>query len=547
MFNFHNRQFVFRQNNGEIRNIYCDARQNLFCSVLSPRGIWNNTAILHKNATPFFYAEIDQDDIYHVLFQDNNGSIFYSRLEGQSVKTMQVLSSKTPNSYNKQLYIAPFRNNLHFFYVLQHNNSFLLAYQVLANSKMSTPKVVDYVSGSDLPCSIIYDREQNITVFYQSYDGKYLQLGYKKFISAQKHWSDFTPVTKYTGNCEYPHAIIDQSGIIHLCYQRRAPKLYELVYQQKTPDRNLWSAETILHSSIHSFENASILQVQDRITVYWVREDVIYFSVGAMNGSGWGKPSKYNNQFGRQLQCLCYKSNSPRDRLGSPDWQGDGSSLFSKPDTGRDSGLDTIFSFSEQQGDSSPLSPRIYPGTLSNGFKLAFINVDNIRDGSPLLSESSDSGTSSGKDVKSLVVDTFIQLQGSVDETREGLSEIKMELSKLTNAYIDLTKEMSKYSIRLNMMESQLVHLKKSRGRPDLPGRETAGDENRISQKSDMPGGAAVSAEASSVSKPPSEQNTLHDIQLETPPVKKVLSLDPDKLKEWEEWKEPKEWQEDGS
>lgn len=550
MFSYHNRQYIFRQASGELWNFYCDSKQNLCYSTLTRRGIWSNAVVLHKNAYPYFYSDMDQEEIFHLLFQDNDGNINYSRLDGQSIKTVPVLNTKTPSAYNKHLFMAPFKNNVHFFYVLQHENSFMLGYQVLSNNKISNPRVIDYVSGSSLPCVILYDKTQNIYAFYQSYDGKYLQLGYKKFTLAQKHWSDFTPVTKFIGNCEYPHAIIDDSGIIHLCYQRRAQKLFEMVYQQKAPDKNLWTPEVIVHSSVHSFENASILQMNNNIVVYWVREEIVYYNTGSQAGNNWSKPSRLNFPAGRQLQCLSYKSNSPRE-----------------------------------EGDPSLLPPAIYPGNLSNGLRLAFIAGDNtgdssqlhIGDSSQLFARSREGDSSAGSDIKNLVLDTFKQLQGSLDEARAGWSTTKDELAKLTNAYDELNRELGKYTIRLSMLENQLGNAKKLSSRLDALNNEVmalkvpeelkktkysetaleAKVSNAVNKNKSMEKAGEIigTVEPVKIVEPAEPSESVETVKPNKPvkPVvpavrksaqKTALSLEPDKLKEWQEWKEPKEWQE---
>jgi hypothetical protein len=457
---------------------------------------------------------MDSENLFHLLYQDNDGNIRYSRLDGQTVKGVPILNSSTPAAYNKQLFLAPFKNNLHFFFVLHHENSFLLAYQVLSNNKIGSPRVVDYVSGSSLPCAVAYDKSQNIFAFYQSYDGKYLQLGYKKLNAAQKSWSEFTPITRYAGNCEYPHVFIDDGGIIHLCYQRRAPKFFEMVYQQKAPDRNLWSAEEIVHSSVHSYESASLLEENDTITVYWVRDDIIYFNTRVRAGNAWGKAQRLSFPTGRPLQCLCYKSNGRRDR--------------------------GILSGGTE---ASMLPPVVYPGIVAGGLRLAFHTAENTEDSaSPLsdaLKEDSSgpaagsygpysSGNLSDSDLRNLAQDTFRQLQRRLDELKEGSLATKEELAKLTNAYNRLGKDLGKYEIRLNLLESLVGQLK----------RQDIRAENRKDQAAQSAGSGPAQMEerpqAAAPEQPPAG----------TPPKKAAQpSLDPDRLKEWEDWEEPKEWQ----
>jgi hypothetical protein len=584
MFNFHNRQYIFRQSTGKLWNFYCDTRQNLCYSSLTRNGTWSNGSVFYKNAAHYFYADMDQDDTFHLVYQDNDGNILYSRLDGQSIRSVPVLNSKVPSVYNKQLFLAPFKNNTHFFYVLQHENSFMLAYQVLGNNKISNPRVIDYVSGSSLPCAVCYDKAQNIYAFYQSYDGKYLQLGYKKLSSTLKSLSEFTPITKYSGNCEYPHVLADDSGILHLCYQRRAPKFFEMVYQQKAPDRNLWSTEEIVHSSVHSFENSSIVQNNGNITVYWVREETIYYNSSSLSGNSWGKASRLDFPAGRQLQCLSYKSNSSLARAGEME-KGD---TAAKGKTG---------------GDSSQLPPAFYPGTLSNGLKLAFGtsdsigdvselfditeefagsdgNVDGARSGSsPRLGDgsqpsgrnrigggtsgsssrygssgptnssgfhgSSSTSGSSGNDLKNLMLDAFKQLQRRMDEVKEGSSVTKEELAKLTNAYDHFNKELAKYSIRLNMLENQLGQARRTNSRLD-----ELSSEIKALRDVKRPNAALITPAAVEQEEAVLDEDAKVVLKQETsnivnPTGKPTLaSLDPDKLKEWEEWEEPKEWQE---
>lgn len=558
MFNLQNRQFVFRHPTGEVRSIFCDQRQNLCFNSLTTRGVWSNAAVLHKNVYQSFYAEIDQNESYHIMFQDTGGNIIYSRLDGQNLKSVPVLNSKIPTAYDKQLCIVPFKNQVYLFYVLQHDNSFMLAYQVLANGRLGTPKVVDYVSGSSVPCSIIYDSNENIYAFYQSYDGKYLQLGFKKFNTAQKHWSDFMPITKYQGNCEYPHALIDSNGIIHLCYQRRTPKLFEMVYQRKDPDKNLWSPEIVVHSSVHSFEKASILQTENRLIIFWVREDVIYYSESSLAGEGWSKPSRYSNQYGRNLQCINYKYLKPAsDRI-----QVGTNGLYGAPGARDASSGGENGSSPAASGETgrlvSSMSPEIYPGTVVNGLKLAFVSIDQFGDlfgdtpSYPVpeyTSEYRETGSPapSGGDVRKIILDTFKQLQNSVDEVRMGWSENKKEMARLTNAYLELTKELGKYSVRMNMLENQLRQLKKPVSRDGTASREQAAhDKETVTAAGDDAKPVIENRNEPEEHVISESRNAAFQEKGQKLPKKPVTSLDPEKLKEWEEWQEPKEWQENG-
>jgi len=124
---------------------------------------------------------MDTEDRFHIMFQDNLGNIHYSLMDKDSIKTIPVLNSKMPTAYDKHLFLIPLRNNIHFFYVLRQESSPIFAYQNLNEDKISNPKVIDYVLENICPCSVITDGNHSIYAFYQSSDGKYQQLGYKKY------------------------------------------------------------------------------------------------------------------------------------------------------------------------------------------------------------------------------------------------------------------------------------------------------------------------------------------------------------------------------
>lgn len=554
MYNFFNRHYIFRQPDGEMLDIYCDNRQNLCSARLSAKNSLPDSTVIAKNIHPYFYAELDGSNVYHVVYQDNVGNINYVFMDGQWSRVIPVLSSKTPAAYNKQLCIAPVKSNIYLFYVLHHDNSFLLAYQTVAKGRAGTPKIVDYVSGSNIPCSIVYDQNDNIYAFYQSYDGKYLQLGYKKMDTVRRHWSDFTPVTKFLGNCEYPHAIIDSNGTIHLCYQRRTQKQYELVYQQKARDKNLWSGETVLHSSIYPFENSSVVQSNDKITVYWIRDDVIYYTAGQLSGGGWSRPARYAIQPGRQLQCICWK-----EQLGGrePDRYG---------------------------STAAAASPGIFPGTLSNGVKLAFLDTPVSKTG-PQLSQLVPFGREGGSyagDMTDKIMNSIKQLQENINELNTGWTGTKKELIRVTSSYADLSRELEKLSLRLNLLESKVKEISNpyksaavvaggkaigtGNGYPEGTASRSPDGINSRSPEStgirnpdgiNSPGLYDISSRSTEETKAPaiSEKESVPGSHipeklrpatedLRKPAEKPGLLLDPEARRIWEEWQEPKEWSE---
>lgn len=431
MFSNDARQFILRQSTGEIWSFYHDNRFGLCYSTLTKRNTWINPVSLHKNAYHTFFADIDVEDHFHLLFQDSQGNIHYSYMDKDSIKTIPILNSKSPSVYNKHLFLIPAKNNVHLFYVLHRENSPILAHQILSNGDAGNPRVIDYVTESNKPCSIVHDNAQNIFAFYQSTDGKYLQLGYRKYNHQKKAWGEFVPVTRFDGNCEYPEIIVDSNGVMHLCYQRQVQKQYELVYQQKLPEKTEWSNETIIYSSTHSFENASIFWVNDNVIIYWVRDDVIYYSLGSQSGVAWEKPAKYNFPSTHRLACLSYKTNN-------------------------------IY-------EADKISVRAIPGSLTGGLKFAFYQ------------QPSDNGENlTADELRTLILDSLKLLKDGMQEIKDENSSLKEDYNQFNNRLDSLEKDLVKYTVKLEMLESQANNLKALNKKIDSLSSELTNMKNKL-------------------------------------------------------------------
>ena len=416
MYNSSNKQFIFRQSNGDIWNFYHDYRYGLCYNTLTKRNTWTNPVSLHKNAFQSFFVDMDLDDRFHIMFQDNLGNIHYSFMDKDSIKTVPVLNSKVPTAYNKHLFLIPFKNNIHFFYVLRQESSPIFAYQVLSDDRISNPKVIDYVSDNICPCSITADKNQSIYAFYQSTDGKHLQLGYKKYNMQRRLWNEFTPVTKHDADCEFPRVVTDNSGLIHLCYQRKTSKQYELFYQQKIPDKNIWSNEVAIHISSHSFEDSSIFWVNDNVIIYWVRDDIIYYCLGTQSGNVWEKPLRYSFPTTHKLLCMSYKSNN-------------------------------VYEI-----DKTAIKE--IPGSFAGGLKFAFYQ------------QPADRGENlSAEELRALILDSLKLLKDGFQDLKESNISLREDLNKYINRQKELEKEIVKYTVKVDSFVTDLNHTKALNGK----------------------------------------------------------------------------------
>jgi len=399
-------------------SFYYEEVHGICYSILTRHNTWTEPVSLQKNAHQSFYADIDSEDNIHLLFQDKQGNIFYSLICNASIKTTPVLNSKSISLYDKYLFLVPFKNVVHFFYILQHNDSNILAHQVLIDSSVSMPKVIDYVAKSKCPCSITLDKLGNLYAFYQASDGRHLQLGHKKYNSTQRAWGEFSAITRFSTDSEYPRVMVDNKNIMHICFQRRYERQYELIYQQKVPDKNIWTNEIIIHTSAYPFNESSIILINGSIIIYWVRDDIIYFSASNDEGNTWSKPARYNFSAGRQLMCISYRTNNPYE--------------------------------------NEKVSITNIPGNFINGIKLAFYQdtTENMND-------------LSATDLKNMIVDSLRLLKVSIEELKEFNADLKEDILRLNSEQQNIEKDLVKYSVKQDIMENDIRQVKNVSSRLD--------------------------------------------------------------------------------
>jgi peptidoglycan hydrolase CwlO-like protein len=143
-------------------------------------------------------------------------------------------------------------------------------------------------------------------------------------------------------------------------------------------------------------------------------------------------------------------------------------------------------------------------------------------------------------------------MQGSIEEVQAGWSSAREELSKLSNAYVELSKELAKSGIRMNMLEKQLRQLKKQNGTENESSRDSLrAKDGRKANEADAENTSEVKvpSEVKNASKrryePKPEETDPAGARPADPQSAKITPgpSDPDIMKEWEQWQEPKEWQ----
>lgn len=390
MFTANTKQYLFRLSSGKTFNMYHKENAGIVMSQLNKRSLWQEPSLIMKEAMPNFSACMDDSDIVHVLCQDKNGNIFHLRFINGAWDASPVLNSKKPSPYDKHLQIICAGGKLIFFYVLEYSSSHLLSYQVKDGSKkLSSPKVIDYVTPGNHPYDVLLDNEGTLYAFYRFSDDKYSDIGYRAYIPSEDQWGDFVPALGSKGESEVLSVITDSQNSIHVCWQRCLHSKYELMYTKKSFESEHWGkAKTIIESSA-SFLAPSIISARDKLIIYWIRQNNIYCSISANRGDSWSNPSKYS-----------FYDSKANYRLSF---------------------------FTNVSGELDRVHIREVPGNFVGGYKLAFIN-DFI----------SRPETAEPDSFSKMLADTVNTLSKTVDELRTSIKEMDDRIRALELKYEQL-------------------------------------------------------------------------------------------------------------
>lgn len=421
MYNSNSKQFVFKKSNNEIIALTHGGKNGICYSSLTKKNNWTMPISLEKQAQESFSACMDAKDIIHIIYQNSHGNIFYIHLDENSIVTLPMLGSKYPSLYNKYFNIITVKNNIHCFYVLLHNNKYLLTHQVISNKEVKNPQALGYINKNNLPYAVQASRAGDVYIFYQVPSAHNLQqqasayqIGYKRYSFSDQHWDEFTPISSSVINpnaglkIDYPNVIIDNTDFIHLTYQKLVADRYELIYRQKPIEETAWSTETVIHTSLNPFDNSSIICINEKTIIFWVRNDIIYYSYSADKGNSWSKPNKYSFTVGKQLSCISY--------------------------------------FTNDFYEVNRVVMNEIPGSFVNGLKLAFYD--------DLFSTVTSSINKDG--LRNIISENLKALNNTLNDLIEANNNIKTDIKRLKLFNTNILREIDKIFIKISYLENQI-------------------------------------------------------------------------------------------
>ncbi|HHV60997.1 MAG TPA: hypothetical protein GXX49_12040 [Clostridiaceae bacterium] len=399
------KHYIFKKTSGITWHIFFNEKHGICYRTYDEGTGWSTAELLVKDSLQDYYAELDGKNQIHIVYQDLNGNINYLLHNGNTYTATSVLRSKMPSPYRKSISCIPGENGVNILFTVKHKDSLLLAHQFASLSNPGTPKTIDYVIDGEMPYSFTCSKNGEINVFYQVYDGKFLQLGTKKLNPSTGQWGEFTPITRYNGNCEYPKPLTDNSGTVHVCYQRQQDGQYEFVHQKKEPDKNIWSHETVIQTSGHSFRRAAPVILENNIIAFWIRGNAIHFSYSPIDSDSWSRPQKYSMDGNREIECAKYTTNMIYEQ-------------------------------------NKIISTEI-PVVFSRGYKIAFWEEIKTPD-----------DTTPSSQLKSLIVDSLNALKNSVDDLKKSIALLDERILNLESEKDYIKRELVKLALSLKDMES---------------------------------------------------------------------------------------------
>lgn len=317
MYNITRRQYILKLSSGQYLNIYYKLNTGLCFSKLTSSGAWTSPAVILKDALPGFSACLDTADNIHLLCQDDKSNILYISCKDGSWFSKPVSRNKRDEIYDKHPYIYSLNNKIYFFYVVESSEKKLLVYQAYSEDGFTAPKVIDNVRKSTRTYTVLHDQNGTTFVFYVVKGEKSDTLRYRTLNADGDGWSDYFDISSGM-NLSSVHILsvsAGQAGDFHLSLQKASVQKYEIIYVNIPLCKEKQCSEAILTSSPYNFLNSSLLVKGNKIIIYWVREDNIFYCMSADNGITWSKPEKYSS-FDRQLlYCTRLCSNDSENNM----------------------------------------------------------------------------------------------------------------------------------------------------------------------------------------------------------------------------------------
>ena len=270
--------YIIRQKDGTLWHFYFKNGVGI-CARKKSSSYWEDREIVFKDGEYDFTVMCDDDDNLHIICQNNSSNIYYFVYRSGAWQKYTILKSKTERFYPKNFKMIQSGVVLNLFYVIEHQEKYLLVHHMLDNE--SNPVVIDTLSQNTF--SITCDDSYNIYIYYKNESG---MSGYRTYCWSSKKISSF--ITIADDSCEIKNLCPLCDGIInHIVYVRDG----SIVYRQKSESD--FSSEASIYSSKGRMDAPAIAQTDDKLWILWCEYNKITYVTSTDAGKSWSKPVQF--------------------------------------------------------------------------------------------------------------------------------------------------------------------------------------------------------------------------------------------------------------
>lgn len=446
MFNIDRRVYIIRKASGGVYKICCNSGILAICSLSREQtwfepslaaikctgSFWTEETVLWRDAHPYFSAHIDERDNIHILCRNDSDNLVYIHIKDNMEREITVIScDSTDGIANRYPEVIGAGGKIVLCYMAgKYYDRQLVMHMQKDDGTLTEPQKIDGIAGGGRPFFAVADASLSPYLFYSRKDNENITAGYRKYIEKSDSWSDFNTACCLNEQNELKSVVIDYRNNLYLVRQNGKNGVYDTVCSVKSVNSDSWTDCRIFQGSGFPLDNSSVLAVENRILIYWVKDNLISYCLSIDGGYSWEKPRSYDFKGISPLYCISYKSNNRNEYA--------------------DAGINLL------------------PGKIADGFRLAFINELYPRPEKLLVEEMK---TLLCCLVKKQSHESFIFRQ-SMDGLGRRLSDVETRLADIETRFGSLEEKLRNEAEKrkADIKKEAAADRKKSDNAPLMPG-----------------------------------------------------------------------------
>lgn len=375
MYNPDQKQYILKNSFGVSYHVYFEPERGLCIRMLSDSRIWSRGYILDKFAINDFAVVLDNNDIFHFVFQTDKGNVMYGHGMHGQIEIRPILSSREATTYPKHVSLLISGNAVFIFYIIKHQNQHIISMQYVQDGILSNPLAIDYV---DHPSYIPFlDTMGKCHLVYINNNHGKMQVKHR---ALKDDFSIFTaPDTIHSceGIISSLSYVLTNANNVFITFEVFADESYEVIFKDLLQANH----SKVLYNSKSPSGLSGLLYCSGILYFYHTVKDSIYFLYSDDNGSTWSNQALYSDL--DNPICFSYTSNYPKD---------------------------------------ARVSCQQIPGNFSRGYNVAFLNDEAVKKMQEVkqLNKNDEGNNLNYKDLKSKV----LQLQNQTNIMEKELTKV---------------------------------------------------------------------------------------------------------------------------